>query len=162
MLKILPTPSSIKYNKAIDKISLVFKCNHALCKQFLYKYDDAIGWSKIVYFTQVLKIIESFPEGWEQLDQEKMSIIDTLFSKLRNISDSDQQIASLESFSFLNELDELIVSNGERDKMINSLRQALDQSNNQADYYTVFRQCNNCQKWYCSKHIRSNELCIYC
>ncbi len=162
LLKILPTPSSIKYNKAIDKISLVFKCNHALCKQFLYKYDDTIGWSKIVYFAQVLKIIESFPEGWEQLDQEKMSIIDTLFSKLQNISDSDQQIASLESFSFLNELDELIVSNGERDKMINSLRQALDQSNNQADYYTVFRQCNNCQKWYCSKHIRSNELCIYC
>jgi hypothetical protein len=162
LLKLLPIPSSIKYNKAIDKISLVFKCNHALCKHFLYKYDDAIGWRKLTYFSQVLKLIESFPEGWEQLNQEKMSNIDLLFTKLKLITDSEQQITSLESFTFLNELDELIVSNVERDKMVASLRKALDQSNNQVDYYSTFRQCNNCQKWYCSKHIRANDLCIYC
>ncbi|MHA1975299.1 MAG: hypothetical protein ACW98I_00230 [Candidatus Hodarchaeales archaeon] len=162
LLKLLPAPSSIKYNKAIDKISLVFKCKHALCKNFLYKYDETQGWRKIIYFAQVLKIIESFPEGWEQLDQEKMASIDLLYSNLRKITDSDQQLSSIESFTFLNELDDLILSNAERDKMVSALRQALDQSNDQADYYSTFRQCNNCQKWYCSRHIRANDLCIYC
>ncbi len=161
LLKLIPSPSNIKYNKAIDKISLVFKCNHALCKNFLYKYDDAIGWRRIIYFSQVLNLIEGFPEGWEQLDKEEMSTIDILLSKLKEITSSDQ-FASLESFSFLYELDELIISNIESDKMVSSLRQALDQSNNQTDYYTTYRQCNNCQKWYCSKHIRANDLCIYC
>jgi hypothetical protein len=160
LLKILPIPSSIRYNKAINKISLVFKCNHALCKQFLYKYDDATGWRKLIYFAKVLKLIESFPEGWEQLDQEKMAEIDLLFLKLKD--SGKQQIATIDSFTFLNKLDELIVSNAERDKMVSSLRQALDQSNNQVDYYSTFRQCNNCQKWYCPKHIRANDLCIYC
>jgi hypothetical protein len=162
LLKLIPTPSSIKYNKAIDKISLVFKCNHALCKNFLYKYDDNVSWRKILYFSQALKFTEAFPEGWEQLDKEKLSYIDNLFLKLKEITDSDQQISSLDSFAFLNELDELIISNYERDKMISLLRQALDQSNSQTDYYSIYHQCNSCQKWYCTSHIRANDLCIYC
>ena len=160
LLKLVPIPSSIKYNKSIDKVSLVFKCNHALCKQFLYKYDDPIGWRKVIYYAKELKLIESFPEGWEQLDQEKMSDIDLLWVKLKETGEA--QISSLDSFAFLNELDKLIVSNSERDKMVSSLRQALDQSNNQVDYFSSFKQCNNCQKWYCSRHIRTNDLCIYC
>ena len=77
----------------------------------------------------------------------ELSYIENLFMKLKEITDSDQQISSLKSFSFLNELDELIIPNYERDKMITLLRQALDQSNNQTDYYSIYHQCNSCQKW---------------
>ncbi len=160
--KLLPIPTSFKYNKTIRKVSMVFKCAHAVCNHFLYFYDEPDVWRKLIYFAHTLQINESYPEGWEHLDPEKMSTLDQLYTKLLTLADSDQQLESLDSFAFLNLLDDLILSNSERDKSVSNLRQALDSSNNQTDYFHFFRQCTKCQKWYCRSHLKTDDKCLYC
>ncbi len=76
---------------------------------------------------------------------------------------SGEEGTSLESYTFLNDLDRLLVTNTLRDSIINDLRKKVyNQSNDQIDYYAYFKQCRKCQKWYCLKHIQSNDKCVYC
>ncbi|MHA2345161.1 MAG: hypothetical protein ACXACP_00440 [Candidatus Hodarchaeales archaeon] len=162
ILRILPIPSVIKYNKAIGKISLVFKCHHAVCGEFLYLYDDPEIWRKIIYFAFQLDFIDSYPDGWENLSQEVISKLNGTYKGLKLISDSIEETPDPEDYNVLNELDKLIVSNTARDSAIQKLRTAFDKSNNQLDYYDNYKQCNTCQNWYCTNHLESEDKCLYC
>ena len=160
LLKIIPIPSNIKYNSAIKKSSLLFKCGVIGCEKFLYYYDDDINrWNQLIYFGKVLELAASFPDGWEK----NYSEIEQTFTKLHSLARSEEEGTSLESYTFLNDLDRLLVTNTHRDSIINDLRKkAYNQSNDQIDYYSYFKQCRKCQKWYCLKHIQSNDKCVYC
>ena len=72
------------------------------------------------------------------------------------------QLESLDSLAYLNRLDDLIVTNTERDKCISNLKQSLDSSNNQTDFFSYFGQCAKCQKWFCQAHLKTDDKCIYC
>ncbi len=160
LLKIIPLPSTIKYNSVIKKSSLLFKCGVIGCEKFLYYYDDDINrWNQLIYFGKALELTDSFPGGWEINNSE----IEQIFKKLRSIARSEEEGDSLDSYTFLNDLDRLLVSNTQRDFIINDLRKKVyNQSNDQIDYYSYFKQCPKCQKWYCLKHIQSNDKCVYC
>ncbi len=161
LLRILPIPSIIKFNTAINKSSLLFKCGVIGCEQFLYYYDDnANRWKQLIYFAHVLELIDSFPEGWDKKDNSEL---DQTFMKLLSIARSEEENTSLDTFAFLNDLDNLIISNVQRDSIIADLRKKVyNQSNDQIDYYSFFKQCGKCQKWYCQKHIQSDDKCVYC
>ncbi|MCK4848922.1 MAG: hypothetical protein KAT16_07865, partial [Candidatus Heimdallarchaeota archaeon] len=161
LLKIIPIPNIIKYNSTIDKYSLLFKCGVIGCQQFLYYYDDDVNrWKQIIYFGKILDLIDSYPEGWNKDNLE----IDQTFIKLRSIARSEEEDTTLDTFTFLNDLDNLIISNVRRDSIITDLRKKVyNQSNDQIDYYSFFRQCNKCSKWYCQKHIKPDDnKCVYC
>jgi hypothetical protein len=160
LLKIIPLPSNIKYNSAIKKSSLLFKCGVIGCEKFLYYYEDDLDrWNQIIYFGKVLELVVSFPDGWKD-DKTK---IEHIFTKLQSLARSEEEGTSLESYTFLNDLDLLLVTNTHRDSIINDLRKKVyNQSNDQIDYYTYFKQCRRCQKSYCLKHIQSNDKCVYC
>jgi hypothetical protein len=160
LLKIIPIPSNIKYNSAIKKSSLLFKCGVIGCEEFLYYYDDDINrWNQLIYFGKVLELIASFPDGWGKNNSE----IEQIFTKLNSLARSEEEGSSLDSYTFLNDLDSLLVTNTHRDSIINDLRKKVyNQSNDQIDYYSYFKQCRKCQKWYCLKHIQSNDKCVYC
>jgi len=160
LLKIIPIPSVIKFNSAIKKSSLLFKCGVIGCEQFLYYYDDEINrWNQLIYFAHVLELVDSYLEGWRKDNLE----IDQTFSKLHSIAMSEEEDTSQDTFAFLNDLDSLIISNVQRDSIINDLRKKVyNQSNDQIDYYSFFKQCPKCQKWYCQKHIQSDDKCVYC
>lgn len=161
LLRIIPIPSIIKFNTAINKSSLLFKCGVIGCEQFLYYYDDnANRWKQLIYFAHVLELIDSFPEGWDKKDNSEL---DQTFMKLLSIARSEEENTSLDTFAFLNDLDNLIISNVQRDSIIADLRKKVyNQSNDQIDYYSFFKQCGKCQKWYCQKHIQSDDKCVYC
>ena len=161
LLRIIPIPSMIKFNTAIDKSSILFKCGVIGCEQFLYYYDDEVNrWKQLIYFAHVLELIDSFPEGWNTKDNSE---IDQTFMKLLSIARSEEESTSLDTFTFLNDLDNLIISNVQRDSIIADLRKKVyNQSNDQIDNYTFFKQCRKCQKWYCPKHIQSDDKCVYC
>jgi len=161
LLRIIPIPNIIKFNTAIAKSSLLFKCGVIGCEQFLYYYEDEVNrWKQLIYFAHVLELIESYPEGWDKKDKSEL---DQTFTKLLSIARSEEENTSLDTFSFLNDLDNLIISNVQRDSIIADLRKKVyNQSNDQIDYYTFFKQCRKCQKWYCPKHIESDDKCVYC
>ncbi|MHA2318733.1 MAG: hypothetical protein ACXAC6_13375, partial [Candidatus Hodarchaeales archaeon] len=116
-------------------------------------------WNQLIYFGKVLELITSFPDGWEKDNSE----IEQIFTNLHSLARSEEEGTSLESYTFLNDLDRLLVTNTHRDSIINDLRKKVyNQSNDQIDYYSYFKQCRKCQKWYCLKHIQSNDKCVYC
>ena len=160
LLKIIPIPNNIKYNSAIKKSSLLFKCGVIGCEQFLYYYEeDTTRWKQLIYFGKVLDLIPSFPDSWLNDNSE----LDQIFIKLRSIAKSDDEGSSHADFTFLNDLDKLIISNTHRDAILSDLRKkAYNQSNDQIDYFSFFKQCRKCQKWYCPKHIQSDDKCVYC
>ncbi|MHA1513646.1 MAG: hypothetical protein ACTSRJ_06245, partial [Candidatus Hodarchaeales archaeon] len=140
---------------------LLFKCGVIGCEQFLYYYEDEVNrWKQLIYFAHVLELIDSYPEGWDKKDNSEL---DQTFTKLLSIASSEEENTSLDTFSFLNDLDNLIISNVQRDSIIADLRKKVyNQSNDQIDYYIFFKQCRKCQKWYCQKHIESDDKCVYC
>jgi hypothetical protein len=162
LTKLLPLPTSVKYHKVIRKVSVMFKCGHAVCDQFLYLYDDPSIWRKLIFFAHTLSIIESYPEGWENLGSEQITEISQLYFNLLSLADSSEQLESLDSLASLSSLNDLLITNTERDKCISNLKQALDSSNNQTDFFSYFGQCSKCQKWYCQAHLKADDKCIYC
>jgi len=107
-----------------------------------------------------LELIDTIPEGWKKKDHLE---IDQTFLKLRSIARSEEEETSQDTFSFLNDLDNLIMTNDQRDSIIADLRKKVyNQSNDQIDYYSSFKQCRKCQKWYCPKHMQSDDKCVYC
>jgi hypothetical protein len=162
LTNLLPLPSSVKHHRVIRKISVMFKCGHAVCDQFLYMYDEPNIWRKLIFFAHTLRIIESYPEGWEHLGSEQITELSQLYSNLLLLADSDEQLESIDSLDSLNRLDNLIITNTERDNCISNLRKSLDSSNNQTDYFSFFKQCTKCQKWNCQTHLKSDDKCIYC
>jgi len=161
LLRIIPVPNIIKYNNTINKSSLLFKCGVIGCEQFLYYYDDEVNrWKQLIYFAHILELIDSLPEGCEEKENIEL---DQTWKKLVSIARSEEEDTTHDTFIFLNNLDNLIISSIQRDSIIADLRKkAYNQSNDQIDYYSFFKQCRKCQKWYCPKHIQSDDKCVYC
>ncbi len=162
LVKLLPIPNAIKYNKVLEKNTFIFKCHHAVCNDFLYIYDDLETWLRLIYLAKTFQLIDNYPNGWENLSQAKINELNDIYENFKSISELIEEKSSLNVFSALQNLDKLIISNSARDAAIQKLRMAFDRSNNLLDYYQTYKQCRRCQNWYCKNHLESEEKCLYC
>jgi hypothetical protein len=93
------------------------------------------------------------------------SSIEHRFNRLSTLINESEMIAelSLKSYSFIEHLDELLISNTQKDDAINTLRRVkVGKTRHERDFYSLFAQCTTCNKWYCNEHMSTTNKCHYC
>ncbi|WP_455464252.1 hypothetical protein [Candidatus Hodarchaeum mangrovi] len=155
LLRLIPTPTSfpIDSNEAESNLILVeFRCQAHNCLHKGQIQDYYTTWIKLGVFARFLGIIEEFPDANNiKIIQLKNNLI-LLIENLEKMSNEVEVEKEVEFYPFLNDLDDLIISNNERERLISLL---------QGNALTEFFQCSTCNKWYCNKHIKENK-CLYC
>ena len=155
LLRLLPSPTSFPKdsNEAESNLILIeFRCQAHNCLHKGQIQDYYATWIKLTIFARLLGIIDDFPEV---NNTKTIQLKNNLILSLENLEKMSKEVEieyKLEFYPFLNDLDDLIISNNERERLISLL---------QGNALTEFFQCSTCNKWYCNKHIKDNK-CLYC
>ena len=155
LLRLIPSPTSfpISPNETETNLILIeFRCQAHNCLHTSQVQDYYTSWIKLTVFARFLGIIDNFPEAnHTKIIQLKNNLI-LVLENLEKMSKEVEIEYKLEFYPFLNNLDDLIITNNERERLISLL---------QGNALTEFFQCSTCNKWYCNKHIKENK-CLYC
>ena len=97
-------------------------------------------------------VIEQYREKYE-----------TQFQQLISLIDDKKERSEFEYFPFLENVEELLINNAQRDEIITSLRHCK-LGKEIKDFFTFFKQCSSCYRWFCrDKHMSStSSKCTYC
>ena len=88
---------------------------------------------------------------------------ENIFHNLVNLAEETSIDAKLEFLPFPGELDKLLITNYQRDEAIKRLQGVVVEEAEQIEgFYSLYSQCNSCQRWYCKKHNPTISKCIYC
>ncbi|MHA1972093.1 MAG: hypothetical protein ACTSW1_03800 [Candidatus Hodarchaeales archaeon] len=161
LLRLLPVPSV--FAKEGDKQIIKFQCHAHNCPHKLQIADKHSSWTKLAFFSVCLKISDGFPEflGDPSLKETKEQL-QNIYSRLEAMAIEEEIEYKLEYYPFLNNIDDLIITNTARESMISNLQQkAISTDSKDINFFNYFKQCDICKHWYCNDHIKNNK-CIYC
>ncbi|UCE12422.1 MAG: hypothetical protein JSV04_09515, partial [Candidatus Heimdallarchaeota archaeon] len=158
--RLLPSPYEFISSESKEKITIKFKCSALQCETTTSIQDDPITWIKMSYFATILGIQDEFPEESPPSVTNLKDTLEEYYNRLYELVTETETgpIKESEYYLFLENLDELLITNAQRDDAISVLRQSSDEN----DFYSLFVQCSSCHKWYCNNHMASTTKCKYC
>ncbi len=159
--RLLPIPTHFRQEEDTNKDIIVFKCFAHNCEDNVEIEGNIDIWVKLGIFSTVLGIEDDFPEGASPLVEEFRNKFENQFTKLVSLVKNEIDESKLEYFPFLENIEELLLNNSQRDEIIASLRQGKVE-NKQEDFFSLFKQCKSCNNWFCEDHLSSANKCIYC
>lgn len=165
LFRLLPPPAKFNRSKKRKKVVISFTCPANNCKKTVQIRDDPSTWVKLGVFAILLGIQEDFPEKPPSFVTRIRNSIENRIKKLINLTEETEKEVNidLENYSFLENLDKLLITNVQRDDAINMLRQVrVEQGIDKEDFYSLFAQCNSCNRWYCKNHMSTDNKCRYC
>jgi len=162
LLRLIPPPSEFQKSNDENEAIIIFKCPAHYCEETVYIHDDPAIWMKLGFFAKILGIYDEFPESPQQI-LDLMINYENIFHNLVNLAEETSIDAKLEFLPFLGELDKLLITNYQRDEAIKRLQGVVVEEAEQIEgFYSLYSQCNSCQRWYCKKHNPTISKCIYC
>jgi hypothetical protein len=159
--RFLPIPTHFRQEEDTNKDIIVFQCFAHNCEDNVEIEGNIDIWVKLGIFSTVLGIKDDFPEGTSPLVEEFRNKFEKQLNKLVSLVKNEINESKLEYFPFLENIEELLLNNSQRDEIINTLRQSRVE-NNQEDFFSLFKQCKSCYNWFCEDHLSSSIKCIYC
>ncbi|MFX0150215.1 MAG: hypothetical protein ACFFAJ_05505 [Candidatus Hodarchaeota archaeon] len=162
LLRLIPPPSEFFLSKDDNEALVVFKCPAYNCYKTVKIKDDPFIWGKLGFFSKILGIYEELPEATPQIN-DYIDNMEKIYQNLINLAEETTIDAKLEFLPILRHLEELLITNHQRDEAINKLHYSIrEETGNKGDFYSLYSQCNTCQRWYCEKHKQTGSKCIYC
>ena len=166
LFRLLPPPNKFRRSRRRTTANIIFTCSSHDCDVYVRIRDDIYTWVKLFIFANHLRILkEDFSNQFPSYVNELGSSLKDHFNKLSVLIDETELTTNvnLEDYSYLEHLDELLITNTQKDEAINALRRVkLGQDLEEKDFYSLFSQCNSCNKWYCKKHMSTTNKCLYC
>ncbi|MFX0087158.1 MAG: hypothetical protein ACFFAU_16025 [Candidatus Hodarchaeota archaeon] len=161
--RLLPIPIEFKNGKDPNEIRVIIKCHALNCNVEAEVVGNIETWVKISVLSTFIGISDDFPEGLSSYIEKYRKKIDTQILQLKLLLNSKNQESKFESLPFLENIEELLISNAQRDEMITNLRNCKI-NNDIKDFFTSFKQCTSCHHWFCEdKHISPiSNKCNYC
>ncbi len=163
--RLLPIPTGFKNGKNLDpsKIVTIIKCHAHDCDLKAEIKGNSDIWAKIGLFSTYIGIRDDFPEGNSSIIEQYHEKYENQFQQLISLIDDKKEDFEFEYFPFLQNIEELLISNTQRDEIIASLRYCK-LGKDIKDFFTFFKQCSSCYRWFCDdKHMSStSSRCTYC
>ncbi|UCG03297.1 MAG: hypothetical protein JSW11_04755 [Candidatus Heimdallarchaeota archaeon] len=166
IFRLLPPPNKFRRSRGKKIANIIFTCPGHNCEKYVRIRDNISTWVKLYVFANLLGIQKDdfsvkFPPNIVKL---RSSIEDRLNRLSSLISDSEMTInLELADYLFIENLDDLLITNTQRDKAINILKRVkIEQNLEEKDFYSLFTQCNSCNKWYCTEHMSTTNKCQNC
>lgn len=161
--RLLPSPYEFKSSESKGKVIIKFKCSALQCETTIQIEDDPITWIKMSFFATILGIQDEFPEESPPLVINLKDPLEDYYNRLYELATETEKglVRESEYYLFLENLDELLMPNAQRDDAISILKQSNIEPSVD-DFYSLFAQCNSCNKWYCSNHMAATTKCKYC
>ncbi|MHA2328369.1 MAG: hypothetical protein ACXACR_07600 [Candidatus Hodarchaeales archaeon] len=164
LLRLLPVPEGFrKRTKRKKNAAITFKCISKLCDKAVRILDTPQKWVKLYMFSIILGVKEDFPPNPSSFVVKQKTSLENLVNQLSEIESKIGMNNENSHNLFLENLDELLISNSQIDEMISKLRKSKfkrDKAN--YDYYSLFSQCSSCNNWYCEQHMFSATKCKSC
>ncbi len=165
LIRLLPPPSEFKkLSKSKEQVAIIFKCSARDCKKDVCIQDSPLTWVKLSLFTILLGIQDNFPEKSPPVVTDLKNTLEEHLHELVALAKETERKENSEQeyYLFLDNLDDLIITNTQRDEAITILKQSVIDQDKQDDFYTHFVQCNSCNKWFCKDHMFTATKCRYC
>ena len=166
IFRLLPPPNKFRRSRRRKTANIIFTCSSHDCDVRVRIRDDIFTWVKLFVFANYLGILkEDFSDLFPSYVNELGSSLEDRFNRLSVLIDETELTTDieLEDYSYLEHLDELLITNTQKDEAINTLRRVkLGQELKEKDFYSLFSQCNSCNKWYCKDHMSTTNKCQYC
>ncbi len=161
--RLLPIPIEFKNGKDSKEIRVIIKCHALNCNVEAEVIGNIETWIKISVLSTFIGISDDFPEGLSSYIEKYRKKIDTQILQLKLLLNNKNKESEFESLPFLENIEELLISNAQRDEIITNLRNCKI-NNDIKDFFTLFKQCTSCHHWFCEdKHISPiSNKCIYC
>ncbi len=165
LTRLLPPPSEFKrLSKSKEQVAIIFKCSARDCNKNVCIQDNPLTWVKLSLFTILLGIQDNFPEKSPPVVTDLKNTLEEHLHDLVALAKETERKENSEQeyYLFLDNLNDLIITNTQRDDAITILKQSTIDQNKQDDFYTHFVQCNSCNKWFCKDHMFTATKCRYC
>ncbi|UCG90278.1 MAG: hypothetical protein JSU57_00705 [Candidatus Heimdallarchaeota archaeon] len=165
LFRLLPPPIKFTRSRSKRKATVTFKCPAHDCSTTVRIRDGPSSWVKLSVFAVHLGIQKDFPEKVPSRVNKIKKSLENKINKLTILAQkTDTRITLvIEDYLFIENLDELLITNTQRDNAINILRRSrVPQSTDKVDFYSLFEQCSSCNRWYCKTHMSTATKCIYC
>lgn len=165
LFRLLPLPATFRRSKSRKKAIIIFKCEANTCDETFRIQDNPSTWVKLRVFARVLGIQEDFPKkttpSVSKLRKNLANRLNKLTTLLRK---AEERIDFLpEDFLIIENMEELLITNTQRDNAINTLRKGIFKRGTvKKDFYSLYTQCNSCNRWYCPNHMATTHKCKYC
>ena len=153
IFRLLPPPNRFRRSRRRKTANIIFACSSPDCDVCVRIREDISTFVKLFVFAHHLGILkEDFSEQFPSYVNELGSALENQFNQLSVlIQETD---LDLEDFSFIENLDGLLITNTQKEEAISSLRRVKrGQEPGEKDFYSLFSQCNSCNKWYCKDHM---------
>ncbi len=164
-IRLLPPPVKFNRSKRKKKVIVIFKCSAYNCRTTVRIRDNSTTWVKLSVFATLLGIYDGFPEKSPPIVIKLKTILENRLKNLIALIEEEEinKDFVLEDYLFIENLDELLITNTQRDNAVNKLRKArAGRGIDKEDFYSLFGQCNSCNRWYCKKHMVTTNKCQYC
>ncbi len=154
LLRLIPSPSH--FTLAEDEtIAVGFNCSNLSCTERFIKHDNSDIWIKLAFFASIIELMDDFPDTDIEKILEKKNELALTYMRLQALAEDSETELKLEYYPFLDTLDDLLITNSNRDQAIAILQS--DQS-----YFDNFTQCEECKHWFCQKHMKTSSRCTNC
>ncbi|MFX1505433.1 MAG: hypothetical protein ACFFDC_04875 [Promethearchaeota archaeon] len=166
IFRLLPPPNSFRRSRRKNIANITFTCPGLDCEVLVRIRDNISTWVKLFVFANHLRIQEDYFTDQSPTNTIELgSSLENRFSRLSALIDETKMTidSNFEAYSFIENLDELLITNTQKDDAINTLRRVkVGKSLDEKDFYSLFAQCNSCNKWYCNEHMSTTNKCQYC
>ncbi|MFX0123563.1 MAG: hypothetical protein ACFFAE_07960 [Candidatus Hodarchaeota archaeon] len=166
IFRLLPPPNKFRRSRGKMIANIIFTCPGHNCEVFIRIRDNIFTWVKLFVFANYLGILkDDFSDQFPSNIVELRSSLEDSYNKLSVLIYETEMPTNLElkDYSFIENLDELLITNTQKDDAINKLRRVkVGQNLEEKDFYSLFTQCNSCNKWYCNEHMSTTNKCQYC
>ena len=165
IFRLLPPPNKFRRSRGKEIANISFTCPSLECEATVRIRDNISTWVKLFVFANHLGIQEDYFTNKSPTNIIELgSSIEHRFNRLSTLIDETETTdLNLKSYSFIENLDELLISNTQKDDAINTLRRVkVGKTPDEKDFYSLFAQCTTCNKWYCNNHMSTTNKCQYC
>lgn len=166
ILRLLPPPNEFRRSRGREIANIFFTCPGHNCAVYVRIRDNISTWVKLYVFANLLGIQnDEFPKKFPSNIVNLRSSLIKRLNKLSTLINETEMTTNLDldNYLFIENLNELLITNTQRDDAINLLRRVIvGQNIEEKDFYSLFTQCNSCNKWYCKEHMSTTNKCKYC